>query len=142
MHQLNVKSASLNGPLDEEVYAIQVSGFEIFDQEEKVLRLKKALYGLKQAPRAWNKRFDNFLSQIGFVECTSEHGMCLKVLKMVIDTNLLIMYLYVDGLLATRSNEREIKDFKKKMMKEFEMGNLGSCPNFLELNSKQQRLIL
>ena len=39
MHQLNVKSASLNGPLDEEVYAIQVSGFEIFDQEEKVLRL-------------------------------------------------------------------------------------------------------
>jgi len=45
LHQLDVKSAFLNGSLEEEVYVRQPLGFEIQGQEEKVYRLKKALYG-------------------------------------------------------------------------------------------------
>lgn len=81
MHKLDVKSAFLNGQLDEEVYVDQPL-FEKLGQEEKVYRLRKAIYGLKQAPRAWNKKIDSFLSQIGFIKCTSEHGVYLKVLKV------------------------------------------------------------
>jgi hypothetical protein len=66
IHQMDVKSAFLNGLLEEEVYVTQPPGFEKQDCRDKVLRLRKALYGLKQAPRAWNKRIDKFLLRQGF----------------------------------------------------------------------------
>nr|KYP68042.1 Retrovirus-related Pol polyprotein from transposon TNT 1-94 [Cajanus cajan] len=67
LHQLDIKSAFLNGPLEEEVYVLQPPGFIIEGQEEKVFKSKKALYGLKQAPRAWNKRIDNLKSHIYYI---------------------------------------------------------------------------
>ncbi|GAU22960.1 hypothetical protein TSUD_247040 [Trifolium subterraneum] len=75
MHQMDVKCAFLNGPLDEEVYVVQPPGFIVKEDESKVYKLHKALYGLKQAPRAWNKRIDKFLGDIGFSKCAIEHGV-------------------------------------------------------------------
>jgi hypothetical protein len=51
VHHLDVKSAFLNGDLQEEVYVVQPPEFVVEGQEHRVYRLKKALYGLKQAPR-------------------------------------------------------------------------------------------
>nr|GEW69781.1 retrovirus-related Pol polyprotein from transposon TNT 1-94 [Tanacetum cinerariifolium] len=56
IYQMDVKTAFLNGPLKEEVYAAQPDGFVDPDHLEKVYRLRKALYGLKQAPKAWDQR--------------------------------------------------------------------------------------
>jgi Reverse transcriptase (RNA-dependent DNA polymerase) len=45
VHQLNVKSAYLNGDLKEEIFMAPPPGFDIPDG--MVLRLKKAVYGTK-----------------------------------------------------------------------------------------------
>jgi hypothetical protein len=50
IHHMNVKSAFLNGDLNEEVFVLQPLGFVVPGREDKVMKLKKALYGLHQAP--------------------------------------------------------------------------------------------
>jgi hypothetical protein len=52
LHQMEVKTAFLNGVIEEEVYIEKPQWFEVEDRKSHVCKLKKALYGLKQAPRA------------------------------------------------------------------------------------------
>jgi hypothetical protein len=66
LHQMDVKSAFLNGVLEEEVYVRRPPGFESEKYPHRVYRLRKALYGLKQASRAWYGRLRGFLFERGF----------------------------------------------------------------------------
>ncbi|GKA96412.1 copia protein [Tanacetum coccineum] len=61
LFQMDVKSAFLNGFINEEVYVAQPPGFIDFEKPDHVYKLKKALYGLKQAPKAWYDRLKAFL---------------------------------------------------------------------------------
>ena len=51
LFQMDVKSAFLNGIINEEVYVSQPPGFEDHLLPYHVYKLKKALYWLKQPPR-------------------------------------------------------------------------------------------
>ena len=55
IHQMDAKTAFLNGVIQEEVYIEQPEGFETHDQKTHVCRLKKALYvELMATCRRWD----------------------------------------------------------------------------------------
>jgi hypothetical protein len=66
LYQIDVKSAFLNGCINELVYVEQPPGFEDDKKPNHVYKLRNALYGLKQAPRAWYERLRDFLLSKGF----------------------------------------------------------------------------
>ena len=59
--QMDVKTAFLNGKLDEVIYMDQPEGFKVSGKEGKVCKLNRSIYGLKQASRSWNLRFDEII---------------------------------------------------------------------------------
>jgi len=75
IHQMDVKSAFLNGVLDKEIYMEQPQGFITPGTETKVCHLKRAIYGLKQASRTWNIQFHGFLTGIGFTRTHANAGV-------------------------------------------------------------------
>ncbi|KAA3487951.1 Retrovirus-related Pol polyprotein from transposon TNT 1-94 [Gossypium australe] len=72
VYHLDVKSAFLNGLLENEIFVEQPEGFQASENEGNVYKLQKALYGLKQAPRACYSRIDSYLLQEGFIRSESE----------------------------------------------------------------------
>ena len=133
VHHMDVKSAFLNGELEEEVYVAQPPGFTAAGQDSKVLKLKKALYGLKQAPRAWNAKLDASLASLGFSRCPSEHAVYAKGAA----TSRLVVGVYVDDLIITGSDEEEIAGFKKEMQALFDMSDLGRLHYYLGIEVRQ-----
>jgi hypothetical protein len=130
---MDVKTAFLNGVIEEEVYIEKPQGFVIHGKESHVCRLKKALYGLKQAPRAWYSRIDGYLMSLGFTKSDADPNLYYKV----VDGDPLILVLYVDDLFLTGA-ERLIVRCKRELASEFEMKDLGLMHYFLGLEVWQR----
>jgi len=95
LHQMDVKTAFLNGDLDEEVYMEQPEGYVDPTYPDRVCRLLQALYGLKQAPKMWCAKLDAFLKLEGFD--TIDPDACLYL--QMDDGEIIIVLVYVDDLL-------------------------------------------
>jgi hypothetical protein len=78
IHHMDVKSAFLNGELQEEAFVTQPPGFVVEGEEGKVLRLTKVMYGLRQTPRAWYAKLDAILIALGFHRSESEHAVYMR----------------------------------------------------------------
>ena len=113
--QFDVKTAFLNGNLDEEVYMEQPEGYE--DGTDRVCKLKRSLYGLKQSPRNWNSRFNIFLEREGFHATPEDTCVFVKNDKK----NKLFVCLYVDDGLVCGTDQKQVSMFLTKLKKEFEV---------------------
>lgn len=78
LHQLDVKTAFLQGDLHEEVYMQQPPGFVTEGESHKVCKINKSIYGLKQSPRAWFEKFNTILSEFGFVRGISDYSVFVR----------------------------------------------------------------
>jgi hypothetical protein len=135
LHQMDVKSAFLNGVLEEEGYVRQPPGFEGEKYPHRVYKLRKVLYGLKQAPRAWNGRFRRFLFERGFQ--MGKVDQTLFFLRQGRD--ILIVQVYVDDIVFGGSSNSLVARFAEDMRREFEMSMMGKLRFFLGLQIKQSK---
>jgi hypothetical protein len=133
IHQMDVKTAFLNGFIEEEVYIEQPQGFEVSDRETHMCLLRKALYGLKQAPRAWYSRIDTYLLQMGFEKSDADPNLYF----IIRGEDTLILILYVDDLFITRAEDL-IVDCKLGLASEFEMSDIGLMHYFLGMEVWQE----
>ncbi|KAK2445004.1 putative mitochondrial protein [Trifolium repens] len=133
LYQMNVKSAFLNGYLQEEVYVEQPKGFVDSEHPNYVYILKKALYGLKQAPRAWYERLTQFLENQGYRKGGYDKTLFVKEEK----GKFIITQIYVDDIVFGGMSNTMVQHFVKQMQSEFEMSLVGELTYFLGLQIKQ-----
>jgi hypothetical protein len=124
---MDVKNAFLHGDLQEEVYMDIPPGFELSEQKGKVLRLRRSLYGLKQSPRAWFDRFRKAILIKGFHQSNADHTLFYKHAE----NKVAILIVYVDDIVITGDNQKEIDDLKCHLAQEFEVKDLGHLRYFL-----------
>lgn len=123
VHQMDVKTAFLNGHLDETIYMEQPPGTSAPGQEHKVWLLKKSLYGLKQSPRMWNITLDNFFRARGFRRSEADHGVYISGAPNV---NYVAVSVWVDDLTIV-GHAPDVARIKAQLSTEFEMTDLGDA---------------
>jgi histone deacetylase 1/2 len=121
IHQMDVKTAFLNGEIDKEIYMEQPPGYAKKGEETFVCLLQKSLYGLKQAPRIWNKLLTNKLKLLGFRQLYSDNCVFIRFKEGTLQ----IVTTYVDDLIIIAKDEAMINEIKQMLMHEFEMKDLG-----------------
>ena len=135
LHQMDVKTAFLNGDLDETIYMKQPEGFIQAGSEHLVCKLKKSIYGLKQASRQWYKKFDSVISSFGFTENLVDECVYLKTSG----NNFIFLVLYVDDILLASTNVKLLKETKSFLSNNFDMKDLGEASYVLGIEIKRDR---
>ena len=131
---MDVKSAFLNGYLNEEVFVAQPKGFEDPTHLKYVYELKKALYGLKQTPKAWYERqYDYYLVKKGY----SRGGFYRTLFMKQSNNDVIMTQIYVDDIVFSATSHGMVDHFVKHMSFEFEMSLVGKLTYFLTLQVKQ-----
>ena len=113
---MDIKTAFLNGDLDEEIYMEQPEGFVVKGQEHKVCKLVKCLYGHKQATKQWYEKFDKIILEFGFK--INDHDKCVYYKDD--SGECIILCLYVDDILLFGTNLEIIKNVKSYLSSKFE----------------------
>ena len=134
IHQMDVKTAFLNGDLTEEIYMDVPEGVQA--TEDNVCKLNKTLYGLKQSPRMWNEKIDEYLRQQKFERLNSDHSIYIR---QVGNGGHDIIALYVDDLILLTNTIERMKDLKDELSKKFKMTDCGELHHFLGIRVIRDR---
>jgi hypothetical protein len=130
LHQLDVKTAFLNGELEEEVWVKEPPGYET--GTGNVYRLHKALYGLKQAPRAWYAKLKQELTVLGFTPSVSDPGLFI-----LSGNNVVYALVYVDDILLAGKDLTIIESVKASLSSKFALHDLGTAGTFIGFDIKR-----
>lgn len=132
MAQMDAISAFLQGDVDTEIYMLQPTHFEVNAQ---VCLLQKSIYGLKQASRQWNLKLNDVLVNIGLKR--SKIDPCIYYL--VKDSMMIYIAVWVDDFLIFTNDKNTTQELKEKLMKEFDMKDLGEMRQCIGININRNR---
>ena len=126
LHQMDVKAAYLNAPIDCIIYVDQPEGFVIKNEnhEKLVLKLKKSLYGLKQSGRNWNNILHNYLIENNFQRSINEPCFYFNAIDNV------YLLVWVDDLIISAKTDT-LTHVKQTLEHRFRMKDLGQVSLFL-----------
>ncbi|KAK9209219.1 hypothetical protein WN944_001583 [Citrus x changshan-huyou] len=128
VRQVEVNNAFLNGELTEDVYMRQLEGFVDVQKPGHVCKLRKALYGLKQAPRAWYDKLKNSLIKTwNFQNSKADTSLFFKEIHGFI----ILILIYVNDILITGANSKELERFISEFSRIFALKDLGTLSYFL-----------
>ena len=135
--QMNVKTAFLNGELEEDVFMEIPDGVNNPEGTRltKVCKLKKSLYGLKISPKKWNKKFSEEARKLGLEN--DLHDPCLFTWRQ--KGKLIMIVLYVDDLLIASNDAEKLKQVKSHLSSVFQMKDLGEPKNYLGITIQRNR---
>ena len=117
---MDVKTAFLNGFLEEELYMMQPEGFVDPKGANKVCKLQRSIYGLVQPSRSWSKRFDSVIKAYGFIQTFGE--ACIY--KKVSGSFVAFLKLYVGDILLIGNDIEILDSIKGYLNKSFSKENL------------------
>src|ERR1041384_994474 len=133
--QMDVKTAFLNGNLEENVYMIQPEGFVAPKDAGKVCKLKRSICGLKQASRSWNLRFDEVVKGFGFIQ----NGEEACVYKKISGSEIYFLILYVDDILLIGNDKEFLNTIKESLKSSFSMKDLSEAAYILGIKIYRDR---
>ena len=131
LRQFDVKTAFLNGELEEEIYMKPPEGLKT--DQGKVYLLKKSLYGLRQVPRAWHTKLRQELANMNFVASQSDAAMFTRRNENV------YMIVYVDDILVAAKSQTHIEQFKDTFLNCFDAHVMGDATYFLGMEIIRNR---
>ncbi|GJR28707.1 retrotransposon protein, putative, ty1-copia subclass [Tanacetum coccineum] len=134
-YTMDVKTAFLNGYLDEDIYMVQPEGFVDPKHPRKVCKLQRSIYGLKQASRSWNKRFDEEIKKFGFDQNLDEPCVYQKASR----SNVTFLILYVDDIIIMGNHIPSLQSVKNYLGKCFSMKDLGEAAFILRIKIYRDR---
>ena len=134
LHQLDIKTAFLNGELEETIYMQQPRGYEE-GSTNTVCLLKKSLYGLRQAPRAWHTRLKQELEHMGFTASEADPGLYTAHFK---HTSIYLL-VYVEDILIAAKTHGAIDHVKARLTDAFDVRDLGPAKYFLGMSLDRDR---
>jgi hypothetical protein len=126
---MDVKSAFLNGKINELNYVEQPPSFEDSKRLNHVYKLSKALYSLKQAPHVCYERLWDFLVSKGFKVGKVDTTLFTKK----IEDDLVICQIYVDDIIFGTTHQVFCEEFGDMISWEFKMPMIGELSFFLGL---------
>lgn len=137
IHQVDIKSAYLNAPLQDNIYMHTPPGYLNPGEEGKVLKLLHSLYRLKQAGFEWSEELERFFLKARFTRSQIDRAVYFKQ----IEDEHTIITVSIDDMAVTSKHLEHIEKFKHQLHKHFEITDLGELTWLLGLKIEHNRSV-